>query len=109
MKTLWRFGVHTALTLIVSVACFGQELHSNESRFQHRRNCAPVTDPQLINPWGLSRASGSPWWISDQATGFSTLYNGPGVKQTLIVTIPPSDPTNKNTPIGSPTGTMRHA
>jgi len=34
------------------------------------------------------------------------LYNGPGVKQALIVTIPPADPTNKSTPIGSPTGTI---
>jgi len=65
-----------------------------------------VTDPQLINPWGLSRGSGSPWWISDNATGFSTLYDGAGIKQSLIVTIPPADPTNKNTPTGSPTGTI---
>ena len=105
MKTLWRFGVHTTLTLIVSVACFGQN-YTQTNLVSNTAGVAPVTDPQLINPWGLSRASGSPWWISDQATGFSTLYNGPGVKQTLIVTIPPSDPTNKNTPIGSPTGTI---
>ncbi len=105
MKTLWRFGVRTALTLIVSVACFGQN-YTQTNLVSNTAGVAPVTDPQLINPWGLSRASGSPWWISDQATGFSTLYNGPGVKQTLIVTIPPSDPTNKNTPIGSPTGTI---
>jgi hypothetical protein len=59
----------------------------------------------MINPWGLSRGSGSPWWISDNATGFSTLYDGAGIKQSLIVTIPPADPTNKNTPTGSPTGT----
>jgi uncharacterized protein (TIGR03118 family) len=32
------------------------------------------------------------------------LYNGPGAKQSLVVTIPPADPSNKNTPIGSPTG-----
>ena len=67
---------------------------------------APVTDPQLINPWGLSRASGSPWWVSDQATGFSTLYNGAGAKQALIVTIPPADPNSKKTPTGTPTGTI---
>ena len=105
MKTLWRFGVRTALTLIVSVACFGQN-YTQTNLVSNTAGVAPVTDPQLINPWGLSRASGSPWWISDQATGFSTLYNGPGVKQALIVTIPPSDPTNKSTPIGSPTGTI---
>jgi uncharacterized protein (TIGR03118 family) len=49
----------------------------------------------------LSRDSGSPWWNSDTATGFSTLYNGAGAKQSLIVTIPPADPNNKNTPTGT--------
>jgi uncharacterized protein (TIGR03118 family) len=60
----------------------------------------------LINPWGLSRSSSSPWWISDNATGFSTLYNGAGAKQSLVVTIPQADPNNKNTPTGTPTGTI---
>jgi uncharacterized protein (TIGR03118 family) len=54
----------------------------------------------------LSRGSGSPWWVSDNATGFSTLYNGAGAKQSLIVTIPPADPNNKKTPTGTPTGTI---
>jgi uncharacterized protein (TIGR03118 family) len=102
---LWRFGASTALTFIISVACFGQH-YNQTSLVSNTPGVAPVTDPQLINPWGLSRRSGSPWWVSDQATGVSTLYNGPGAKQGLIVTIPPSDPTNKNTPIGSPTGTI---
>jgi uncharacterized protein (TIGR03118 family) len=60
----------------------------------------------LINPWGLSRGSGTDWWVSDNLTGVSTLYNGAGTKNSLVVTIPPADPTNKKTPIGSPTGTI---
>jgi hypothetical protein len=39
----------------------------------------PVTDPNLVNPWGVSRTSSSPWWISDNGKGLSTLYNGAGV------------------------------
>jgi uncharacterized protein (TIGR03118 family) len=58
----------------------------------------------LINPWGISRGSGSPWWVSDERTGLSTLYNGAGAKQSLIVTIPPAD--SKKTPTGTPTGTI---
>jgi uncharacterized protein (TIGR03118 family) len=105
MKAIWRLGASTALNLIISAACFGQ--HYNQTNLvSNTAGVAPVTDPQLINPWGLSRGSGSPWWISDQATGFSTLYNGAGAKQSLIVTIPPADPTNKNTPTGTPTGTI---
>jgi uncharacterized protein (TIGR03118 family) len=105
MKTLMRLCASTACTLIISATGFAQH-YTQTNLVSNTSGVAPVTDPQLINPWGLSRASGSPWWISDQATGYSTLYNGPGVKQALIVTIPPSDPTNKSTPIGSPTGTI---
>jgi uncharacterized protein (TIGR03118 family) len=105
MKTLWRFAANTALTLIMSAACFAQN-YMQTNLVSNVAGVAPVTDPQLINPWGLSRSSSSPWWISDQATGFSTLYNGAGVKQGLIVTIPPADPSNKNTPLGTPTGTI---
>jgi uncharacterized protein (TIGR03118 family) len=52
------------------------------------------TDQSLINPWGLSHSSTSPWWVSDNGTGVATLYNGDGTPQSLVVTIPP--------PAGSP-------
>ena len=55
------------------------------------------TDPNLINPWGISFSSTSPFWVSDQSTQKATLYNGAGVPQTLVVNIPPSG-------IGGPTG-----
>jgi uncharacterized protein (TIGR03118 family) len=54
------------------------------------------TDPNLINPWGISFSNTSPFWVSDQggspgpSTQKSTLYNGAGVPQALVVTIPPS-------------------
>ncbi len=107
-KSLLRFIVSTALSLIAGVACFGQR-YNQTNLVSNTSGVAPVTDPQLINPWGISRGSGSPWWISDNATGFSTLYNGAGTKQSLIVTIPASDPNNKNTPTGTPTGTIANS
>jgi uncharacterized protein (TIGR03118 family) len=105
MKTLCRYAASTTLILILGAACFAQH-YTQTNLVSNSAGVAAVTDPQLINAWGLSRGSGSPWWLSDQATGFSTLYNGAGAKQSLIVTIPPADPTNKNTPTGSPTGTI---
>ena len=45
-----------------------------------------ATDPDLINPWGISFGATSPFWVSDNGTGKSTLYNTAGVKQGLIVT-----------------------
>ena len=50
---------------------------------------APVIDPNLVNSWGLARATASPWWIADNGTGLSTLYDGTGAIQGLVVTIPP--------------------
>jgi len=66
------------------------------------KNLAPAkhVDPQLVNPWGLVYGPGSPFWISDQGSGLSTLYDGTGVKQSLVVTVPPASGTGK----GSPTG-----
>src|SRR5262245_25972648 len=45
-------------------------------------------DPQLLNAWGLARSPTSPWWVADNGAGVSTLYNGIGNKQALVVTIP---------------------
>jgi uncharacterized protein (TIGR03118 family) len=55
---------------------------------------ATVTDPNLVNPWGISESSGSPFWLSDNNSGLSTLYQVPGASSApvttlgLVVTIP---------------------
>ena len=51
---------------------------------------ATNTDPNLVNPWGISFGPTSPFWVSDQGTQKATLYNGAGVPQALVVNIPPS-------------------
>jgi uncharacterized protein (TIGR03118 family) len=53
---------------------------------------ADFTDANLVNAWGLVASSTSPWWVADNGTGLSTLYNGAGVKQGLEVTVD-NDPT----------------
>ena len=58
-------------------------------------------DPNLKNPWGMSSSPTSPIWVSDNGTGVSTLYNGAGVPQALVVTIPPPA---GGTPPSTPTG-----
>ena len=42
------------------------------------KGTAPVTDPKLINPWGIVAGPGTPFWIADNGTGVSTLYTGTG-------------------------------
>ncbi len=57
-------------------------------------------DPLLVNGWGLARAATSPFWVADQGSGWSTLYNGLGIKQGLEVEIPSASGSGT----GSPTG-----
>lgn len=62
-------------------------------------------DPSLVNAWGISFAPTGPFWVSDEGTGLSTVYNAQGVKQSLVVTIP----TSSGSGTGSPTGQVYSA
>jgi uncharacterized protein (TIGR03118 family) len=44
---------------------------------------AANTDLDLINPWGVSFSATSAFWVSDNNSGVTTLYNGAGTKQTV--------------------------
>jgi uncharacterized protein (TIGR03118 family) len=62
---------------------------------------AKFTDPKLVNPWGISSSPTSPFWVSNNGTGVSTLYNSAGTPQALVVTIPPPlGGTGPSTPTG---------
>jgi uncharacterized protein (TIGR03118 family) len=69
---------------------------------------AGVTDPNLVNPWGISESGGSPFWISDNNAGLATLYNVPGANNTPVSINPLA--VNMPTPVsptgGAPTGTV---
>jgi uncharacterized protein (TIGR03118 family) len=64
---------------------------------------ATITDPNLVNPWGVSHTLTSPFWVSDQGAGVATLYNvptgGPVSQAALVVSIP-----NTGAPPRGPTG-----
>ena len=63
---------------------------------------APNIDPNLVNSWGLSRSSGSAWWVSDNGSGLSTLYDANGVPQSLVVAIPaPKGQEGSSAPTGT--------
>jgi uncharacterized protein (TIGR03118 family) len=44
-------------------------------------------DPNLVNPWGNGFGQ-SPFWVGNNGTGTSTLYDGTGAAKSLIVDIP---------------------
>jgi len=68
---------------------------------------AKFTDPDLINPWGMSSSATSPIWVSDNGSGLATLYNGAGVKQGLVVTI--ATPPGQTPGTASPDGQVFNA
>jgi uncharacterized protein (TIGR03118 family) len=61
---------------------------------------AAFTDSSLVNPWGIAFAPGGPFWIANNNSGASTLYDPTGRPQPsgfpLIVGVP--------TPVGQPNG-----
>jgi uncharacterized protein (TIGR03118 family) len=94
LSTRLRIFATTALTLLLAASAHAQYTRTDL--------VTDATDPNLVNGWGLTRSSGSPFWVSDNFTGKSTLYNGLGQKfplaKPLVVTIPPA-------PNGAATGT----
>ncbi len=70
-------------------------------------------DNLLINPWGVAFGPSTAFWVADNGTGLSTLYNGQGQPQPpgnnppldpLQVTIPASPGSSASH--GTPTGTV---
>jgi uncharacterized protein (TIGR03118 family) len=99
-----------AVGLMLAFAMFGQTAEAQTTQHYKQTNLtsnqaslAPIMDGGLVNSWGLARSSTSPWWVADNGTGLSTLYNATGEKQGLVVTIPSGD---TQTPTGTPTGTV---
>jgi uncharacterized protein (TIGR03118 family) len=60
---------------------------------------APVTDPNLVNAWGLVAGPTSPWWVANNGSETSTLYDGLGTP------FPAASPLVVGVP-GNPTGTV---
>src|SRR5882762_7430639 len=92
------------------IACLGIELmfvsgtalaqYQLTNLVSNQVGAARHTDPLLVNAWGLVYAPGSPFWISDNGSGWSTLYGGTGGKAPLEVEIPSANGSGT----GSPTG-----
>src|SRR5581483_7682111 len=90
--------LHFASTLAVSLAVCVPSVFADAflqtNLVSDISGMAAVTDPNLKDPWGVSFSPTSPIWVSDRATGVSTLYNALGAPQggPLIVTVPPGAP-----------------
>lgn len=57
-------------------------------------------DPNLVNAWGIAFNPYGVVWVNDNGTGLSTLYDGNGVPQSLVVRVPGPTATVTGTPTG---------
>ncbi|HLW03817.1 MAG TPA: TIGR03118 family protein [Ktedonobacterales bacterium] len=103
-----------SLTLALPLTASAHSRDGNRDRFEQTnlvsdiKGLARVFDPNLVNPWGIVAVpNDGPFWIADNGTGLSTVYDGRGnpfpPKTPLVVTIPPPS----NAPQGAtaaPTG-----
>jgi uncharacterized protein (TIGR03118 family) len=78
----------------------GADVYKKRNLVSDIDGVARITDPNLVNPWGLSFGPTTPAWVADNGTNVSTLYSG-GVRKSIPVTLPlvVSVP-------GAPTGTV---
>ena len=86
---------------MIETPVFGQ--YKRADLVSNQAGAAPTQDAHLVNGWGLVALPTSPFWVSDNGTGFSTLYTGAGQQIHLFVTVPPA-PTSPAGSLGTPTG-----
>jgi len=52
------------------------QFYSQQNLVSDVPGLAALTDPSLVNAWGLVASTSSPFWVSNNGTATSTLYNG---------------------------------
>jgi uncharacterized protein (TIGR03118 family) len=97
------------MTLAIPSGLFAQQAgYSQTNLVSNTAGVANTTDPELLNPWGISILPGQDFWIANNNSGTSTLYDNQGKKDTgLVVTIPGATHNpNGNCSPGCPTGNV---
>jgi len=105
-QTFLLFGL--LVTLAIPSGLWAQQAGYSQTNLVSNVAGAKTTDPQLLNPWGISFGPQQDFWIANNNSGTSTLYDNNGVKDTqLVVTIPgAAHNPNGNCSPGCPTGTV---
>jgi uncharacterized protein (TIGR03118 family) len=100
-------GLAVALVMGIALSAAPVARADPEGRYQQRNLVSDgfVTaehqpDANLVNPWGIAFNPFGFAWISDNGSGMSTLYDGAGVLQAPIVTIPPAAGATRGNPTG---------
>jgi len=77
-------GVAVVALVAAGGAVANRPAHMNTNRFvvqnlvSNQPGVAAHTDSNLVNAWGLAASAGTPWWVADNGTDVSTLYDASG-------------------------------
>ncbi len=104
---LWKSLLACSFGALVFPAITFAQHYQQTNLVSDLAGMAPVIDGNLKNPWGITRSpGGSPWWVSNNNSGTSTLYDGSGniipINGTGVVIVPPPafNPSGSATPTG---------
>lgn len=92
----WAVALVLAMSVIALPAVADDTDFQSAKRFYVQRNLvsnvatipAANSDPNLKNAWGVAFNPNGFVWVTANGTGKSTLYDGDGKPQTLVVTVP---------------------
>lgn len=76
-------GAMLAVLLLTAAPAYAAKI-TQTNLVSNVAGLAAITDADLINPWGFSHSGTSPFWVSNQGTGTSTLYNVTGPTGTTV-------------------------
>jgi uncharacterized protein (TIGR03118 family) len=82
----------------------GANVYKKRNLVSDINGVARITDPNLVNPWGLAFGPATPAWVADNGTDVSTLYRG-----AIDRSIPMIVPLVVAIPDGAPTGLVFNA
>jgi len=92
-STLWTTLGLLAIVLVAASQPAVAQFYEQHNLISDGVVPADLVDPLVVNAWGLVAGPTSPWWISDNETGRSTIYNVTTGTEPFTVTVP-----------GNPTG-----
>ena len=93
-------GLVCASALPLSSALAQTNSYKQTNLVSDTSGMASNTDPKLLNPWGIAFIPGNPFWISDNNSGFTTLYDQTGALNGSFTVAPPHGSSNPATPTG---------
>ena len=109
METKRRYKTAVLGLLLLSTLGSAPQAAAQSNRYQQTNlttdapgpASAAKTDSNLINPWGISYIPGNPFWIADNNSGKTTLYDKTGANQGTFPIPPPMGSSNPSTPTGT--------